>query len=145
MIFQNIKRHSGFPVPFFVCAGNKKLCRDLVIITASQQQSRRRVSGGDMKRIVYGILVLAVLLVGVTFTTKNAQVVELNYYFGVHWETPLSFMLLTTLTVGLALGLLASLAMQARMQRQLLQVRRENRQLEQEVNNLRALPIRDVP
>jgi hypothetical protein len=31
------------------------------------------------------------------------------------------------------------------MQRQLLQVRRENRQLEQEVNNLRALPIRDVP
>jgi putative membrane protein len=98
-----------------------------------------------MKRIVYGILVLAVLLVGVTLTTKNAQVVELNYYFGVHWETPLSFMLLTTLTVGLALGLLASLAMQARMQRQLLQVRRENRQLEQEVNNLRALPIRDVP
>ena len=98
-----------------------------------------------MKRIVYGILILAVLLVGVTFTTKNAQVVELNYYFGVHWETPLSFMLLTTLTVGLALGLLASLAMQARMQRQLLQVRRENRQLEQEVNNLRALPIRDVP
>ena len=98
-----------------------------------------------MKRIVYGILVLAVLLVGVTFTTKNAQVVELNYYFGVHWETPLSFMLLTTLTVGIALGLLASLAMQARMQRQLLQVRRENRQLEQEVNNLRALPIRDVP
>ena len=98
-----------------------------------------------MKRIVYGILVIAVLLVGVTFTTKNAQVVELNYYFGIHWETPLSFMLLTTFTVGLALGLLASLAMQARMQRQLLQVRRENRQLEQEVNNLRALPIRDVP
>lgn len=98
-----------------------------------------------MKRIVYGILILAVLLVGVTFTTKNAQLVELNYYFGVHWVTPLSFMLLTTLTVGLALGLLASLAMQARMQRQLLQVRRENRQLEQEVNNLRALPIRDVP
>ncbi|HJW80600.1 MAG TPA: LapA family protein [Acidiferrobacterales bacterium] len=98
-----------------------------------------------MKRFLYGILVLAILLVGVTFTTKNAQVVELNYYFGVHWVTPLSFMLLTTLTVGIALGVLVSLAMQARMQRQLLQVRRENRQLEQEVNNLRALPIRDVP
>ena len=98
-----------------------------------------------MKRFFYGILVLAIMLVGVTFTTKNAQVVELNYYFGIHWVTPLSFMLLTTLTVGIALGLLASLAMQARMQRQLLQVRRDNRQLEQEVNNLRALPIRDVP
>ena len=98
-----------------------------------------------MKRIVYSILVLAIALVGVTFTTKNAQVAELNYYFGVHWTTPLSFMLLTTFTVGIAFGLIASLAMQARMQRQLLQVRRENRQLEQEINNLRALPIRDVP
>ena len=98
-----------------------------------------------MKRFLYGFLIFSVLLVGVTFTTKNAQVVELNYYFGVHWNTPLSFMLLTTLTVGIAFGLLANLAMLARMQRQLLQVRRENRQLEQEVNNLRALPIRDVP
>lgn len=98
-----------------------------------------------MKRFLYGFLIFAVLLVGVTFTTKNAQVVELNYYFGVHWNTPLSFMLLTTLTVGIAFGLLANLAMLARMQHQLLQARRENRQLEQEVNNLRALPIRDVP
>ena len=97
-----------------------------------------------MKRLLYGILVLAVLLLGVTFTTKNAQVVELNYYFGIHWVTPLSFMILTTLTIGIALGLLASLAMQARMQRQLLQARRDNRKLEQEINNLRALPIRDV-
>jgi len=97
-----------------------------------------------MKRLLYGILILAVLLVGVTFTTKNAQVVELNYYFGIHWVTPLSFMILTILTIGIALGLLASLAMQARMQRQLLQARRDNRKLEQEINNLRALPIRDV-
>jgi lipopolysaccharide assembly protein A len=98
-----------------------------------------------MKRLLYGILVLAVLLIGVTFTTKNSQVVELTYYFGIHWMTPLSFMLLTTLTVGIALGFLASLGMLAHMQRQLLQSRRDNRQLEQEVNNLRALPIRDVP
>jgi lipopolysaccharide assembly protein A len=98
-----------------------------------------------MKRILYGILIFAVLLIGVTFTTKNAQMVELNYYFGIHWTTPLSFMLLTTLTVGITLGLFASLAMLARMQRQLLRARRDTRQLEQEVNNLRALPIRDVP
>ena len=42
-----------------------------------------------MKRLLYGILILVVLLVGVTFTTKNAQVVELNYYFGIHWVTSL--------------------------------------------------------
>lgn len=98
-----------------------------------------------MKRILYGVLIVGVLLLGITFTTKNAQVVELNYYFGIHWLTPLSFMLLTTLTVGIVFGLFASLAMLARMQRQLLRARRENRQLEQEINNLRALPIRDAP
>lgn len=98
-----------------------------------------------MKRFMYGVMVIIVILVGVTFTTKNAQMVELNYYFGIHWNTPLSFMLLTTFTIGIAVGVFASLAILARMQRQLLQVRRESRQLEQEVNNLRALPIRDAP
>ena len=98
-----------------------------------------------MKRFMYGIMVIGVVLIGVTFTTKNDQMVDFNYSFGIHWNTPLSFMLLTTFTVGIAFGLFASLAMLARMQRQLLQVRRESRQLEQEVNNLRALPIRDAP
>ena len=97
-----------------------------------------------MKRLMYGVMILLMILVGVTFTTKNAQMVELNYYFGVHWTTPLSFMLLTVFTVGISFGVNASLAMLARMQRQLLQVRRENRQLEQEISNLRALPIRDM-
>ena len=98
-----------------------------------------------MKRLFYIVLAVMVLLIGVTFTYKNSQVVELDYYFGIHWLSPLSFMLLTTLTVGIALGFLASLGMLGRMQRQLLQARRETRQLEQEVHNLRALPIRDVP
>lgn len=98
-----------------------------------------------MKRLLYGLLALFVLLVGVTFTYKNAQVVELNYYFGIHWQTPLSFLVITTLTLGTALGFLASLGMLAHMQRQITQMRRDTRQLEQEVHNLRALPIRDAP
>ena len=98
-----------------------------------------------MKRLMYAVAITVVILVGVTFTTKNAQMAELNYYFGIHWTTPLAFMLLTTFAVGILVGVLASLAIVARMQRQLLQTRRESRQLEQEVNNLRALPIRDVP
>jgi putative membrane protein len=98
-----------------------------------------------MRRLVYLALAVLVLLVGVTFTFKNAQMVELNYYFGIHWQASLSFMLLTTLTIGIAAGFLASLSIVARMQSQMFRVRRENRRLEQEVNNLRALPIRDVP
>jgi putative membrane protein len=98
-----------------------------------------------MKRLAYVSLAVVVMLVGITFSYKNAQLVELSYYFGVRWQTPLSFMLLTATTAGIALGFLVSLGMVARMQRQLRMVRRESRQLEQEVHNLRALPIRDVP
>jgi putative membrane protein len=98
-----------------------------------------------MRRYLYALLIVVVVLVGATFTYRNAQVVEFNYYFGIQWVAPLSFMLLTTLTVGVALGFVVSLAMVARMQRRLLLARRETRQLEQEVHNLRALPIRDAP
>jgi len=97
-----------------------------------------------MKRILYATLALVIFVIGITFTFKNAQPVDLHYYFGVHWHAPLSFMVLTVLTAGIAIGFLSSLAILARMQRQLFKLRRENRQLEQEVSNLRALPIRDV-
>ncbi|MDH4133286.1 MAG: LapA family protein [Gammaproteobacteria bacterium] len=98
-----------------------------------------------MKRLFYAVLAIAILLVGVTLTVKNSQAVEFNYYFGIHWEAPLAFMLLTVLTVGIVLGLFVSVGMLARMQRQLAQARRDNRKMETDLHNLRTLPIRDVP
>lgn len=97
-----------------------------------------------MKRIFYTVVIAATLFVGITFALKNQQVVELRYYFGLEWSGPLSLALLTTLALGVAVGYLASLRMVIRMQRQLVQARKEVRQIEQEVANLRALPIKDV-
>lgn len=97
-----------------------------------------------MKRIFYTIVIAVTLFVGITFAFKNQQVVELRYYFGLAWSGPLSLALLTTLALGVAVGYLASLRMVIRMQRQLVQARKEVRQIEQEVANLRALPIKDV-
>jgi putative membrane protein len=96
-----------------------------------------------MKRIVYTVLAVLVLFIGMAFAIKNNQVVELNYYFGLNWRGPLSLALLTTFTIGVVAGYLASLRMVVRMQRQLVQARKEIRQIEQEVINLRALPIKD--
>jgi len=98
-----------------------------------------------MRRLIYGVLILVVGVLGMTFTYRNAQPVELDYYFGIHWVAPLSFMLLTTFAIGVLSGFLASLAMVANMQRKLRLAHRETRQLEQEMSHLRALPIRDVP
>jgi len=97
-----------------------------------------------MKRIIYTILAILILLIGIAFAIQNKQAVELSYYFGLKWSGPLSVALLTSFAIGVLAGYLASLRMVVRMQRQLVQARKEIRQIEQEVINLRALPIKDV-
>lgn len=97
-----------------------------------------------MKRIIYTILAILVLLIGIAFAIQNKQTIELNYYFGLKWNGPLSLALLTSFAIGVLAGYLASLRMVVRMQRQLVQARKEIRHIEQEVINLRALPIKDV-
>lgn len=97
-----------------------------------------------MKRIFYLIVVFVTLVFGVTFAFQNRQDIDLAYYFGLNWHGSLSLALLATLAIGVAVGYLAGLGMVIRMQRQLVQARKEIRQIEQEVMNLRALPIKDV-
>jgi lipopolysaccharide assembly protein A len=98
-----------------------------------------------MKRIFYLVVIVVTLLFGITFAIHNyGQNVDLKYYFGLHWQGPVSIALLTVLAIGVAIGYLAGLRMVIRMQRQLVQARKDIRQIEQEVMNLRALPIKDV-
>ncbi|MHB1530215.1 MAG: LapA family protein [Acidiferrobacteraceae bacterium] len=97
-----------------------------------------------MKRFFYLFLAIIVLFLGLSFAYMNARTVQLNYYLGVHWVSPLSLMLLAALSLGVLLGFIASLGMVVRLQHQLSQARKEIRQIEQEVINLRSLPIKDV-
>lgn len=97
-----------------------------------------------MKRLFYFIVIGITLIFGVTFAFLNREEVNLAYYFGLHWRGSLSIALLATLAIGVVVGYVASLRMVLRMQRQLVQARKEVRQIEQEVMNLRSLPIKDV-
>lgn len=97
-----------------------------------------------MKRVLYVVVAIVVIFFGITFAFHNRGNVDVNYYFGISWSGPLALALLTTLAVGVAIGFLASLRTLLRLQRQLAAARKEVRQVEQEVQNLRALPIRDV-
>ncbi len=97
-----------------------------------------------MKRVLYLLITGLALFGGITFTLQNSQDVGLKYYFGLHWSGPVSLVLIATLAVGVLVGYLASLRMIVRMQRHLVQARKEIHQIEQEVKNLRALPIKDV-
>jgi putative membrane protein len=97
-----------------------------------------------MKRILYLVVTVVVVLLGVTFALHNRQTVEIGYYFGLGWSGPLAVALLTTFAAGAVIGYLMSMKMVVRMQRELVRSRKEIRQIEQEVQNLRALPIKDV-
>ncbi len=97
-----------------------------------------------MKRLFYIVLAIMVVFIGIAFAIQNKQIVEVNYYFGLKWSGPLSLVLLTVFTLGVIVGYIASLRMVVGMQRQLVLARKEVRQIEQEVINLRALPIKDV-
>ncbi len=97
-----------------------------------------------MKRFIYGLIAIIVLFFGFTITFQNRHPVDLNYYFGLHWNGPLAWVLLLTFALGILIGFLAGLRMLVRMQRQLVRARKELRRAEQEVTNLRALPIKDV-
>jgi putative membrane protein len=97
-----------------------------------------------MKHLFYAVIAVLAAFVGVTFAFQNQQLVELRYYFGFSWRGPLSLVLLAALAIGVGLGYLAALRTVLRLQRELVRARREIRAVEQEVANLRALPIKDV-
>lgn len=97
-----------------------------------------------MKKYFYSVISIIVLVFGFTITLQNRHPVDLNYYFGLHWHTALAWILFAAFAVGVMAGFLASLRMLFRMQRQLVRARKELRRAEQEVTNLRALPIKDV-
>ncbi len=97
-----------------------------------------------MKRLTYIVIALVALFFGVTFAFQNNQILSLKYYFDLHWTAPVSVVLLAVFATGMIVGFLAAARIVLRMQRQLVQARKEVVQVEKEVNNLRALPIKDV-
>ena len=95
-----------------------------------------------MKRIITFALILLVSLLGLTFALMNAETVQLNYYFGdIH--APLSLVVVIAIIIGAGLGVLASMGIVFGQKRELAKLRKSARLAEQEVSNLRCLPLKD--
>lgn len=95
-----------------------------------------------MKRIIYLVLFLVIIIFGIIFAVLNADSVPLNYYFGTK-QIPLSLVLVFAMSVGAVLGVLASLGHVIRARREVARLRKAAELAEKEVANLRAIPIRD--
>ncbi len=96
-----------------------------------------------MLKLIYAVLALALFVVALTFAALNSDPVAIDYYLG-RIEVPLALLLVAALGVGAMLGSLVGLGRVVRVKREMAKLRRETRATEQEVRNLRALPLRDA-
>jgi lipopolysaccharide assembly protein A len=93
-------------------------------------------------RIIKLFFLMVVVMLGVVFTVLNADPVQFNYYFGSR-ELPLSLIMTVALGVGVLLGIVSCMGLMFGMKRENLSLKRKSLLTSQEVNNLRALPLKD--
>ena len=81
-----------------------------------------------MKYLLNALLVILCLLV-FGFAIKNVEPVALQYYLGFRWQAPLSLMLLTSLLIGVVIGMIICLKPIISQRRRLLSLERELKNL----------------
>ena len=95
-----------------------------------------------MTRVISLIFFLVVLVLGLFFGVLNADSVKLDYYWGSS-QVPLSLIIVAALFCGAVLGVLSCMVIILRLRHRISRLRREVRDVEKEVKNLRTLPIKD--
>ncbi len=95
-----------------------------------------------MSKIIYGIILFVIVLLGVAFAVLNADPVQLNFYFG-QKHMPLSLAILLSTLIGALLGVLASIHLIIKSKRHAARLKRAADMAEKEIANLRAIPIKN--
>lgn len=83
------------------------------------------------------------VFIAITINLKNPQAVTFNYYFNIHWETKLMLLLSVTFVLGLLLGALLMSFKLFASKRETGKTKRALAKVEKEVENLRAMPMKD--
>jgi putative membrane protein len=96
-----------------------------------------------MLKLIYAVLALVLFVAALSFAALNSAPVSIDYYVG-RVEVPLALLIVAALGIGALLGSLVGLGRVVRVKREMARLRRETRATEEEVRNLRALPLRDA-
>ena len=92
--------------------------------------------------VVIKLLVLLVFMIlGASFAIINDAPVRVDLYF-ITPELPLSLLLLLALGIGILLGGLAGMVYFMRVKKENADLKRKTRLVNEEVKNLRAMPIK---
>ncbi|MEJ2621427.1 MAG: lipopolysaccharide assembly protein LapA domain-containing protein [Candidatus Thiodiazotropha sp.] len=93
-------------------------------------------------RFIKLFILIFVMLFGAVFTVLNSETIPVNYYFGTR-DMPLSLVLPLVLGVGVLLGLLSGMGRIVGLKREIQMLKRRSEMVSKEVNNLRALPLKE--
>ena len=91
--------------------------------------------------IIKLLLLLAFMIIGASFALINQEPVTVDLYF-LTPELPLSLLLLLSLGFGIVLGGLAGMVYFMRVKKENADLKRKTRLVNEEVKNLRAMPIK---
>lgn len=92
---------------------------------------------------IRNLLILAALLLGLVFAFFNLATVRVNYLFG-ESEASVVLVLACALVVGYVLGFVSLLPRWLKTRTELAASRRRAAEVEQELKNLRNLPLSDT-
>ena len=95
-----------------------------------------------MFRLVKFLFLLLVALAGAVFAYINPGEVGVSYYFG-ELTLPLGILIFMLLGLGVLIGVLGSLMNFIGLRRENNRLRREAGLAQQEINNLRTMPLQD--
>lgn len=93
-------------------------------------------------RIITTFLIILLVLLGLTFAGLNAEPVTINYYIGTQ-RLPLSLLLVIALACGGLLGLLTNIVFCIKLKSANMLLKHRLRLAEEEVVNLRTMPLKD--
>ncbi|MBT2969506.1 MAG: DNA recombination protein RecN [gamma proteobacterium symbiont of Ctena orbiculata] len=93
-------------------------------------------------RFIKLVVVILIMIVGAVFAVLNADPVGFNYYFG-SLDLPLSLIVTIALGLGVVLGVLAGTGKVLALKREIHGLKRRSQMVSEEVNNLRALPLKE--
>jgi putative membrane protein len=95
-----------------------------------------------LMRFIKLFFLIFVMLFGAVFAVLNSETIPINYYFGTR-DMPLSLVLTLVLGVGVLLGLFSGMGRILGLKREIQMLKRRSEMVSKEVNNLRALPLKE--
>lgn len=94
-----------------------------------------------MKRAIIYLLLVVLAVIGTVIARLNAEAVAFDYYFS-EMTTPLVLLLYGAFALGAVMAVLLSLAMIMHARREASRLRKRLEVCEQEIKNLREIPIK---